>query len=80
MKCRACWTDKAYLRQEKGFKAKLYSCLGFVPLKCHHCFQKTWVFWLSTLGKTLHPPKLKDPSAEAPTLRAARPTSRRRAA
>jgi hypothetical protein len=79
MKCRACWTDKAYLRHDKGFKAKLYSCLGFVPLKCHHCFHKTWAFWFTTWGQTLHPPKLKESAVDTPAVKLVRATASRRA-
>ena len=64
MKCRACWSDKAYLREEKSLKATIYSCLGIVPFKCHHCYHKFWVPWFMTWGKTLHPPIIKAPSTE----------------
>jgi hypothetical protein len=66
MRCRACWTDKAYLRNEKGLKAAIYACLGLVPLKCHHCYHKFWTWCFLTWGQTLEPPKLRDPSQTNP--------------
>ncbi|HEX4142112.1 MAG TPA: hypothetical protein VHY91_01070 [Pirellulales bacterium] len=56
MKCRACWTDKAYLRDVSGWRGVLHSWLGMVPLKCHHCYHKFSVPWFSTIGKRLTPP------------------------
>ena len=58
MKCRACWTDKAYLRDVSGWRGTLYRWLGMVPLKCHHCYHKFSVSWFSTIGKRLTPPAL----------------------
>ena len=79
MKCRACWTDKAYLREEsRGFKAMICSCLGLVPLKCHHCFHKFRVPWFMTWGKTLHPPVVRAPSP-ATVSQPSRPATRRAA-
>ena len=66
MKCSSCWSDKAYTRKEKGLKAMIYSCLGLVPLKCHHCYHKCWTPWFMTWGQTLEPPKLNEPSAVKP--------------
>jgi hypothetical protein len=58
MKCRACWTDKAYLRDVSGWRGTLHSWLGMVPLKCHHCYHKFSVPWFSTIGKRLTPPAI----------------------
>ena len=67
MKCRACWSDKAYVRREKGLKAMIYSCVGLIPFKCHHCFHKFWTVWFMTWGKTVNPPKLKVPASATDT-------------
>jgi hypothetical protein len=56
MKCRACWTDKAYIRDVSGWRGNLYRWLGMVPLKCHHCYHKFSVSWFSTIGKRMTPP------------------------
>ncbi len=37
----------------------VYSWLGMVPLKCHHCYHKFTVPWFLTIGKRLTPPALK---------------------
>jgi hypothetical protein len=62
MKCRACWTDKAYSHKAKGFGDTILSWLGFVPLRCHHCYHKFAVFWPLTIGKQLEPPPRKPAS------------------
>ena len=59
MKCRACWTDKAYKREVSGWRGTAYSWLGMVPLKCHHCYHKFTVPWFLTIGKRLTPPVMK---------------------
>jgi hypothetical protein len=59
MKCRACWADKAYVRQLTGWRKTLHSALFFVPLKCHHCYHKFSVFWPLTVGKQTTPPAFK---------------------
>ena len=56
MKCRACWTDKAYVREVGGWRGVLYTWLGMVPLKCHHCYHRFSVPWFVTIGKRLTPP------------------------
>jgi hypothetical protein len=58
MKCRACWTDKAYIRDVSGWRGTLHRWLGMVPLKCHHCYHKFSVPWFSTIGKRLTPPAI----------------------
>ena len=65
MKCRACWAEKAYVRQVSGWKGWLMAGLLLVPLKCHHCYHKFTVHWLFTLGKRLTPPPLHVTPAEA---------------
>jgi hypothetical protein len=65
MKCRACWTDKAYVREISGWRAVVYSWLGMVPLKCHHCYHKFTVPWFLTIGKRLTPPAFKVRSSPA---------------
>lgn len=55
MKCRACWSDKAYLREDNSWKACFYSYLGLLPVKCHHCFHKAWVPWFATWGQQTKP-------------------------
>lgn len=57
MKCRRCWTEKAYRHRQPGVKARLLACLGMVSLKCHHCYHKFHIFWFFTLGQTLMPPR-----------------------
>ena len=69
MKCRLCWSDKAYRHTQKGLKAMIYSCLGLVPLKCHHCYHKFWMPWFTTWGQALEPPKLIEPSQAKPQQR-----------
>jgi hypothetical protein len=59
MKCRACWADKAYIREIKGWRGSAMSWLGVVPLKCHHCYHKFSVPWFLTIGKQLTPPVLR---------------------
>ena len=54
MKCRACWSDKAYLREVKGWRGVALNWLGIVPLKCHHCYHKSWAFFLQAWGTTTH--------------------------
>jgi len=56
MKCPMCWSPKAYARRVEGLKGTLLSCLLIVPMKCHHCFHKFYVFRLFTLGKSISPP------------------------
>jgi len=65
MKCRACWTDKAYIRDVSGWRGVLHSWLGMVPLKCHHCYHKFSVSWFSTIGKRLTPPAIAPRSTAA---------------
>ena len=65
MKCRACWTDKAYVREVRGWGGTVYSWLGMVPLKCHHCYHRFTVPWFLTIGKRLTPPVLKTRLAPA---------------
>ena len=59
MKCRACWAEKAYVRNVGGWKGQLMSCLLLVPLKCHHCYHKFNVLWFFTIGKRLTPPPIR---------------------
>ena len=59
MKCRACWADKAFIREVKGWRGTALSWLGVVPLKCHHCYHKFSVLWVQTIGKPLDPPALR---------------------
>lgn len=65
MKCRACWSDKSYLREDKSVKAVALSFLGLLPAKCHHCFHKSWVPWFMTWGQNVDPPKLQEPVARS---------------
>lgn len=81
MKCRACWTDKAYLRREKSLKTAIYSCFGLLPFKCHHCYHKFWAPWFTTWGQTIDPPKIPEPTIlKKPASQTSRTASRRRAA
>ena len=59
MKCRACWADKAYIREVAGWRGVVCSWLGLVPLKCHHCYHKFSLPWFMTIGKRLTPPAMK---------------------
>jgi hypothetical protein len=79
MKCRSCWSDKAYVREEKGLKATIYWCLALIPLKCHHCYHKFWTPRFMTWGKTLQPPKLNEPSQDKTKHQDNRATRRRAA-
>jgi hypothetical protein len=62
MKCRACWSDKAYVRQVPGWRGALMSWVGIVPLKCHHCYHRFTLPFLLTIGKELTPPPRKPAS------------------
>ena len=69
MKCRACWSDKAYVRPVGGWRGALMSWVGIVPLKCHHCYHRFSLPFLFTIGKQLNPPLRKGASpALAPVL------------
>jgi hypothetical protein len=59
MKCPVCWAEKAYVRKVQGWKSLLYQLAWLVPLKCHHCYHKFVVSWFSTIGRTIHPPKIR---------------------
>ena len=62
MKCPRCWAEKAYVRKVGGLKGFLLDCLLLVPLKCHHCYHKFTVSWFATIGRRIHPPKLRTDS------------------
>jgi hypothetical protein len=64
MKCRACWADKAYVRQARGWREIVMTWLGFVPLKCQHCYHKFSVLRLFTFGQQLTPPVRKTALAQ----------------
>ncbi len=71
MKCRACWADKAYVRQARGWREIAMTWLGFVPLKCQHCYHRFSVLRLMTLGQQLTPPPRKAlPARHEPVLQA----------
>jgi hypothetical protein len=55
MKCRACWTDKAYERPATTWREIAMTWLGFVPLKCQHCYHKFSVLRVLTIGQQLTP-------------------------
>lgn len=59
MKCPKCWADKAYIREAKGWQPALMACLLMLPMKCHHCYHRFWVFRLFTLGERMKPPVLR---------------------
>ena len=59
MKCPACWTEKAYLRQTKGWKAAVLKAAMLLPMKCQHCYHSFYAFRLLAIGQRLHPPKLR---------------------
>jgi hypothetical protein len=59
MKCPICWTNKAYVREIRGWKGLVMACLLLRPMKCHHCHHKYVTSWLLTLGKQTVPPKLR---------------------
>ena len=62
MKCPACWTEKAYVREVEGWKGVLLAWLLLRPMQCHHCYHEFTVFWLSTLGKQIRRIKEKTSS------------------
>ena len=77
MKCRACWSDKAYLREDNSWKAYFYSYIGLLPVKCHHCFHKSWVLWIFTWGQqTKFVPLADDPNTKPRKREAVTPTRR----
>jgi hypothetical protein len=59
MKCRACWAEKAYVRQVSGWRGILHKVCFLVPLKCHHCYFKFAAFWPTTVGQQITPPVLR---------------------
>ena len=59
MKCPECWTEKAYVRQTKGWKGALLKTAMLLPMKCQHCYHRFYAFRLLTIGKRLHPPVLR---------------------
>ena len=67
MKCPACWTEKAYVREVEGWKGVLLAWLLLRPMQCHHCYHKFTVHWISTLGKQIvrTPMKTASPVSEA---------------
>jgi len=79
MKCPVCWAEKAYVRKVPGWQGVLYRVALLVPLKCHHCYHKFVVSWFSTVGRTIHPPKIRRTvSAEKGASGAPRPPRRSR--
>jgi len=56
IKCPQCWAEKAYVRRVEGWRGWMLTLLLLRPLKCHHCYFKFVVPWLSTIGKQIHPP------------------------
>ena len=64
MKCRACWAEKAYVREVRGWRGVALNWLGFVPLKCQHCYHKFSVLRLLAIGQELTPPARKTPAAQ----------------
>jgi hypothetical protein len=79
MKCRACWSDKAYLREDRSWKANFLSFLGLLPVKCHHCFHKTWIPWFMTWGQQSTPPIISAAANDQPPGRIAAQSVRRAA-
>lgn len=67
MKCPRCWAEKACLREVKGWKGTLMTCLLLRPMRCHHCYHKFVVSWFFTIGKQLHPPRPQIASASLQT-------------
>lgn len=63
MKCPHCWTEKAYLREVKGWKGVFLAWLLLVPMQCHHCYHEFTVFWIWTLGKQIRRTKVKTSSS-----------------
>ena len=69
MKCPACWSEKAYLRDAEGWKARLLSICGVAaPMRCHHCYHRFWVPWILAWGKQVRPRKKKMPTETPPRL------------
>lgn len=56
MKCPACWAERAYRRDVRGWRRILLACLLIVPMKCHHCFHRFHVSWFLTIGAKMTPP------------------------
>jgi len=73
MKCRACWSDKAYSREDKSAKAVMFSFIGLLPVKCHHCFHKAWVPWFMAWGQQTEPPVMEEPTIKLAAERESRP-------
>jgi hypothetical protein len=59
MKCPVCWAERAYIRRTHGWKDWLMTWLLFVPMKCHHCYHRFYVWWFFTIGKQTSPPTLR---------------------
>ncbi len=70
MKCRACWAEKAYVRQARGWREIALTWLGLVPLKCQHCYHRFWTPRPLTIGKQLVPPPRKTAPAREPAAQA----------
>jgi hypothetical protein len=66
MKCPECWADRAYRRKTKGLKEVVLSYLFLVPMRCHHCYHKFFVFLPLNWGKQFDAPAPRAPS-KAPT-------------
>ncbi len=71
MECRVCRTHKATVREVRGWRGALAQWLGFVPLKCHHCYHLFVVHRLSSRGRQLPvagsgEPTLGRPAASQP--------------
>ncbi len=56
MKCPRCWTDRAYVRPERGWRRLVTTLLLVRPMRCHHCFHTFYRLWLQTIGQRVLPP------------------------
>jgi len=44
--------------------------VALVPLRCHHCYAKSYRFWPLTWGQQLDPPPRPEPSTTVSVLEA----------
>lgn len=66
MKCPYCWAEKAYVRKANGWKDTLLRCLLLRLMRCHHCYRRFVVPWLSTSGKQTKMRPIQTGSSEKP--------------
>lgn len=56
MKCPSCWSEKAYRRETKPPASRTMAALGFVALRCQHCFHEFSRPFFMTIGQKIDAP------------------------